>query len=72
MVVYGSIDSPRYPFEPPEVADDEECNNTKYNQFCLVLELTRRKNEMVEEVSRHQDGKIESWKLDRCQLMKSS
>ena len=68
MFVYGSIDTPCYPSEPPEVADNEECDNTEYDQFCLVLESTRRKDEMVEKMSRHQDAKIESRKLDEGSL----
>lgn len=64
MLVNRSINAPCYSSEPPEVGDDEECDHTEYDQFCLVLEPTRREDKVVEKMSSHQDGEIQSWKLD--------
>lgn len=64
VLVDGAIDAPRDTAEPPEVRDDRECDNAEEDILGALREEPSGEDEMVEQVRRHKDGKVERRELD--------
>lgn len=59
----GTIDSKCYASEPPKIADYNSYANVKCDGLCPVIQAASSENEMVKDMSKHQNRKIESWQL---------
>ena len=64
MLADGTIDTPCDAAEPPEVGDDDECDDAKGDAFCAVGEEAGTENEVVQEMSRHQHREVEGRELE--------
>ena len=64
VFVDGTIDTPRDTAEPPEVCDDRECDNAEEDILGALREEPSGEDEMVEQVRRHKDSKVERRELD--------
>jgi len=63
VFLYWSLDAPSELFEPIEHCQLKEHVDTKDDVFRFFRKPFRREEEMVEEVSEHQDGEIQSWEV---------
>lgn len=63
VISYRPLNSPSQFFEPIEHGQLKEYIDTKYDVLRFFREPLSGEEEMIEEVSEHQDGEIQSWKL---------
>ena len=63
MLQNRTVDPERDAFEPPEGKQDGASADPECDAFRHCCEAARGENEVVEDVSEHQDGKVERWKL---------
>ena len=63
VIVYWSLDSPSELLEPIEHGQLKEHINSENNVLRLFRIHSGGEEEVIEEVSEHQNGEIQSWKL---------
>lgn len=65
MIVDGTIDTERDPFEPPEDTDDEGYAYTEDDLFCAVRKAARSEDKVIEDMCKHQHGEVQGRELYR-------
>ena len=58
VFVYGSQNTEGNSLPPPETYDDRTGKYTEDDPFSLFCESTRREDEVVDQVSQHEYGKV--------------
>ena len=68
MLVDRTVDAPRDTAEPPEGADDGEDGDAEDDLFCAIGETAGGEDEVIQEVSKHQDGEVEGRELPKGKI----
>lgn len=65
MLFYRPINSKGETSEPPEIAHDRNCCNTKYYPLVTLSKTSVGKEEVVEKVGEHNNGEVQRRELPK-------
>lgn len=63
MFVDRAFDSEREPLKPPEGEYNRAGADAEDDRFRFSCVSARREDEVVQEMSQHEDGEVQRWKL---------
>ena len=65
LIIDGSVDTKREPFEPPEHKNEGGYKHVKDDPFCAFLESFGSEDKVVKKVCEHENSKVEGGELKR-------